>query len=76
MVVNIAADMDLDADAAAAPSPIRGTIRMDGGLTLRPQDFFRLWNSHPDEILDKQVAENGEFSFEPNFLASGNILFL
>jgi prealbumin domain-containing protein len=72
MVVNIATDTDLDADAAAAPSPIRGTIRMEGGLTLRPQAFVRLWNSHTDEILDTQVAENGEFSFEPNFVAPGN----
>ena len=72
MVVNIATDMDLDADAAAAPSPIRGTIRMKGGLTLRPQAFVRLWTSHTDEILDTQVAENGEFSFEPNFVAPGN----
>jgi hypothetical protein len=72
MVVNIATDMDLDADAPAAPSPIRGTIRMEGGLTLRPQAFVRLWNSHTDEILDTQVAQNGEFSFEPNFVAPGN----
>ena len=70
--VNVAADLDLDANAPSVPSPIRGTIRMDGGLSLKPQAFVRLWNSQTNEMLDAQIAENGEFSFDPDFLLPGN----
>ncbi|MFZ0418168.1 MAG: carboxypeptidase regulatory-like domain-containing protein [Candidatus Sulfotelmatobacter sp.] len=72
IALNLSADMDLDADAVSAPFLIRGTIRMDGGLSLRPQAFVRLWNSHTDEIMDTQIAPNGEFSFQPGSLLPGN----
>jgi hypothetical protein len=72
IVVNLAADMDFDANTTSAPSPIHGTIRMDGGLNLQPQAVVWLWNSHANETLEAPIAENGEFSFSPDVLEPGD----
>ena len=45
---------------------------MDGGLSLPPQAFVRLWNSHAGEMLDAQIADKGEFSFDSGFLVPGS----
>jgi Carboxypeptidase regulatory-like domain len=70
--VNLTGDMNLDADAAPSMPPIQGVIRMDSGVTLQPQAFVRLWNRQTDEMLDAQIATHGEFSFTPDFVASGS----
>lgn len=71
-VIDLTANMDFDAERASAMPPIGGVVRMDGGLNLRPQAFIRLWNSHTDEVLEAQIAENGQFSFDPDILVPGN----
>jgi hypothetical protein len=71
-VVNLTTDMDFDADSASPPSLITGVIRIHDNLNLRPQAFVRLWNSRTHEILDAQIAQNGEFRFDPDFLGPGS----
>jgi len=69
-VIDLAGAMEIDADRAE-PTTIRGLIQMDGGLSLLPQAFVRLWNGHTGEMLDTQIAMNGEFSFDSGFVVPG-----
>jgi hypothetical protein len=71
-LVNLTSNLDLDADGASGMPAIRGTIRMDGGLTLRPQAFVRLWNSRTNEVLDSRIDNTGQLSFDSGFLAPGS----
>jgi hypothetical protein len=70
-VIDLSGDMEIDANSAE-PATIRGVIRMDGGLSLLPQAFVRLWNGHTREVLDAQIADKGKFSFDSAFLVPGN----
>lgn len=69
-VIDLTGDMEIDANSAE-PATIRGVIQMDGGLSLLPQAFVRLWNGHTGEMLDTQIAMNGEFSYDSGFVAPG-----
>jgi hypothetical protein len=69
-VIDLTGDMEIDADRAE-PTTIRGLIQMDGGLSLLPRAFIRMWNWHTGEMLDTQIAMNGEFSFDSGFVVPG-----
>jgi len=71
-VIDLSADSDLTADDGSTVPLICGVVQMEGGLDLRPQAFVRLWHTGTDDVLDTQVAGNGEFSFTPEFLTPGN----
>jgi Carboxypeptidase regulatory-like domain len=70
--INLVGDMDLDVDRSPSMPPIRGTVRLDGGVNLQPQAFVRLWNSHTDETLDAQIGQTGEFTFDADFVTPGS----
>ncbi len=69
-VINLTVDTEIDANRTE-PSTIRGLIQMDGGLSLLPPSVVRLWNERTGEMLDTQIATNGEFSFDSGFVAPG-----
>jgi hypothetical protein len=71
-VIDLSANMEIDANGVTAPSTIRGVVQMDGGPSPLPQAFVRLWNVHTGRMLDAQIGERGEFSFDSGPLAPGN----
>lgn len=69
-VIDLTGDMEIDTNGAELPT-IRGIIQMDRSLNLQSQAFVRLWNVHSGEMLDAQIATNGEFSFDSAFVTLG-----
>ena len=69
--LDLTADMELDPDSTSPVGQIHGAVRMEGGLNLRQQAFVRLWNSHTDEVLDSQIGDKGQISFDSEALTPG-----
>ena len=70
-VVNLTADIELDGASASPVTPIRGVVRMGGGVNAPQQGVVRLWNSRTGELLDSQIGEKGQINFDSDSLTPG-----
>ena len=69
--LNLTSDSEVDAESASTVTPIHGVVHFEGGENAPAQGTVRLWNSRTDEVLDSQIGDKGQISFDAAFLTPG-----